>query len=509
MSTATTYSKLGYLMLKKESTAATAVYPNTAFELLSESIVTNWDISPVNTIAGNRSLNSHSVLNKVSGIEGSIELWVEPTTIGHVLTGLFGTGTDTTLTASTSYQHDYQPQNTLISYTMDIKMAGNGYVTRYFGVRVASAEFSLDENKLKLTLNVTAQRVFSCARVLVAATSGTALRLDQTTGLTTSDTLVMLDDADKSTILQELTISSITNETTLVTSTISGAGASLAIDDIAVIKAQSPTYSLSNEFIWSGGAEVYYASGANGIQNLAVKSNVEDFKLTVTNEIEPRWSATGNDVIDRMPASMLLKGVSVEGSFKQFFVNPEWLDVLRKNEQTTLRFDFLGNVITANSAAAASGTLLSNGVSTVVVTTDASEEAGNDWAIKVVQGTSTLSATLSGKLITVTLASVAGNNTTSLVASAIAALTGVASSSIGADLINTTVNPNKVFFTGGRDASEVEKLRFDLPNVHLQPFNANLSTDDVLNEEVSFVAYRDSNDRREIATRLRNATSTY
>jgi len=507
MSDATKYSKLAYLMTIKESTAGTALYPNVAHELLSESMVSNWDFTPANTIAGNRSKNLRPIKNKVGPFNGSVTVLAEPKTLGHWLTGVFGVATDTTLLASVSYQHKFSPATTLKTYTMDIPIAGSSYVQRFIGTRVAGIDFSIADNKLQAAIALSAQKVFQNARVTTAASGGTALVLDQTSGLVAgSDTIIILDKDNPTTELCELTVTTVTSETVLVVSTI---GVSIEVGDIAVIKKQTPTYSLSNELIFSGGASVYMYNGADGMQNLSTVTNCEDFKLSIKNDLEARWAATGCDVVDRMPSNILVKGVEVTGTFSNFYVNPLNLDVLRQMEQTAIRFEFCGATLDTNVAAAATGTIESDGVGTITVTVDAVGEAGNDWAVEFVQGTTPLAAAVSGKLITVTLDATPANNAVATVASAITALTGVSATSTGAGNVTTTDNPNKIAFSGGRDANEVEKLRFDMPDCRFQPFNANLSEDAICNEEISFTAYRDTSDKREIQVMLRNITAAY
>lgn len=509
MSNAASYSKLGYLMLKKESSAGVAVYPDQPVEILSESMEVNWDFSSVSQIAGRRGKNQRPVLNKVGPFEGTLELYVEPRNIGHFLNGVLGEDAITTLSAAVSYGHDFEPLTTLPTYTMDIKIGGAGYVTRYFGVRIKKVTFSIDENKLKASVDISAQRVFDGARVTTAASSGTALLLDQTSGLTTSDTILVLDADAPGTTLATLTVTTVTDENTLAVSTI---GASLSIDDIVVIAAQTPDtedYDMSNELIWSGGADVYINDGADALQGLAAKTNCEEFELTIENELDPRWAATGVDVVDRMPSDIRLKGVSVSGKFSQFHTNPQFMDYLRDNTQLGLRFNFFGATLGANSAAAASATIETDGSGTITVTASTAGEAGNDYAIKIVQGTGALSAAISGKLITVTLASSGAANTVTLVAAAIDALAGVASSSTGTDHVTTTDNPDKIFFNGGRDANERELLRFDLPYAVISPFHPNLGEDDTIMEEIEFTGFWDTNDEREILTRLRNSVSGY
>lgn len=507
MADSTDFSKLSYGALRKESTANTPLTPNVWFELLNEDFKVNWDKTPVNTIAGNRSKNLRPVKNKVGPFKGSFETWVEPKSFGYFLNGCLGEGVVTTLTSSVAYQHVHTPANSIPGYTIDIPVAGEDYLRRFFGARVESLDFSIEDNKLKVKVSVMAQSVFQNARVTLAASSGTALLVDQTLGLTTSDTIQILDKDNPTTELAELTISAVTDENTLAVSTI---GVSIEVGDIVVIKRQAtPSYALSNELIFAGGADAYFYAGANSMQNLSQKSNVEDFGLTVKNNLEARWAASGKNVKDRFPSAILLKDIEVTGKFKQFHINPANIDILRQMGQVGFRMQFLGALLEANSAVAASATIESDGAGTVTPTVDAAGEAGNDYAILVVQGTGALSVSLSGKLITITLSATPSENAVATVATAVAALTGVGATSASTGNVTTTDNPNKIDFNGGRDASEVEKLQFDLPDIRFENFDPNNSTDDIVDEEIEFTAYRDTNDKREIRVKLRNAISDY
>lgn len=509
MADATTYSKLAHLVFSKESPAAAAAYPTIFAELLSESLTNNWDFTASNTVRGNRSKNLRAIKNRVGPFSGNLTVLVEPKTIGYFLTGVMGEATDSTLESALSYQHDFKPLNTLATFTMDIPYAGEDYVKRYIGTRISEIAFDINENKLQATMGIMAQYVFQNARLTAAASSGTTLTLDQTTGLTTSDTIQILDKDNPTTELAELTISSIDSENQLTVSTI---GASLEVDDIVVIKKQVPTrtdYDMSNELIFVGGASGYIASGDHALQNLAAKTNIENFKLTIKNDLEARWGAAGKNIVSRMPQNILAKGVEVTGMISHFHVNPQNMDFLRSNAKVGLRMEFLGNALASNSAAAASATLESDGAGTVTVTADTSGEAGNDYAILVVQGTGALAVSLSGKMITVTLSSTASNNAVATVATAIAALSGVGATSSGSGNVTLDDNPAKVFFSGGRDANEIEKLRFDLPDIRFQPFAANITEDDLINEEINFTAFRDAYDDRDVFVRLRNAKSDY
>lgn len=494
-------------MTAKESVAGTTVYPDTAHELLSENMTANWDWTASGTIANSRSKNFRPIKNRVGPFTGDITFLVEPNTLGEWLGGVLGDATDTTIDAGDSYQHDFEAENTLLTYTMDIAIANESYVHRYIGARISKLDFTINNNKLQATASIMAQKAFQNARVTVAIGSGTTLTVDQTSGLTTSDTIQILDADAPSTVLAELTIGAVVSETVLTVSTI---GVSLAVDDIVVIKRNvSPTYTLSDELIFSGGASAYFGAGTNAIQGLSAATNVENMEVTITNDLEARWAALGTDVVDRMPSTILVKGIEVKGSFSNFHINPEHLDQLRDLEQIGTRFTFLGATIDDNVAAAASGTVETDGAGTITVTVDAAGEDGNDYAIIIEQGTGALSATLSGKLVTVTLDGTPANNTITLVAVAINALTGLTSASTGADLVTTTDNPNKIYFTGGRDAAEKAMLRFDFPDTRYESFGANLSEDGIVNEEINFTAFRDPIEKREINVRLRNAIANY
>ena len=507
MADSTDFSKLSYGALHKESTANTPLTPNVWFELLNEDFKVNWDKTAVNTIAGNRSKNLRPVKNKVGPFKGSFETWVEPKSFGYFLNGCLGEGTVTTLTSSVAYQHIHTPANSIPAYTIDIPVAGEDYLRRFFGARIESLDFSIEDNKLKVKVSVMAQSVFQNARVITAASSGTSLEVDQTLGLTTSDSIQVLDKDNPSTVKATLTIAAIVSETALTVSTI---GASLVVGDIVVIKRQAtPSYALSNELIFSGGADAYFYAGANAMQNLSQKSNVEDFGLMIKNNLEARWAASGKNVKDRFPSAILLKDIEVTGKLKQFHINPANIDILRQMAQVGFRMQFLGTLLEANSAVAATATIESDGAGTVTVTADTAGEAGNDYAVIVQQGTGALSVALSGKLITITLSSTPSNNAVATVATAVAALSGVGATSSSTGNVTTTDNPNKIDFNGGRDANEVEKLQFDLPDIRFENFDPNNSTDDIVDEEIEFTAFRDTNDKREIRVKLRNAISDY
>lgn len=85
-----TYSRAGSVSLKKETTVNTAVIPNVFLPINDEDIATGFDYSPSTPISGNRSVNQRAIKNTIKAPTGSLNLNIEPTTFGHILNGITG-----------------------------------------------------------------------------------------------------------------------------------------------------------------------------------------------------------------------------------------------------------------------------------------------------------------------------------------------------------------------------------------------------------------------------------
>jgi len=84
------YSRVASASLKKETTAEVAITPDVFFDFLAESISTEYGYTPSMPIEANRAKNIRPVDNKISAPNGSITLNVEPKKFGHFLNGVFG-----------------------------------------------------------------------------------------------------------------------------------------------------------------------------------------------------------------------------------------------------------------------------------------------------------------------------------------------------------------------------------------------------------------------------------
>lgn len=485
------YANYGYLSMIKETTAGTAITPTNYLRLVSEGIETKFGVSNVMEIAGSRERNIRSVPNRIE-VGGDVEFYVESKMIGHFLRGLFGAPTTQTLTAATAFRHVFEVTDTPKTYTIDIKPADAPWTHRYFGVQITSLKFEGDDNKIKCTASLSPRKAFINARVTTAANSGTALAIDQTAGLTTSDTILILDKSDGYTTLATLTISGVTSDTLLAVSTI---GVQLDIGDLVVIKKATATYDQDRVFTWLGGSSV---STGDDIDNVTAV-NKEAFELEFKNEVEARYFA-GLEESARYPGDVITKGYSANGRIDKFYESESNIDKLRKNEKFGLRVLMQGETaIEANSAVAASSTWgASNGF---VVTAAAAGKAGNDINVTLVMNTAdTLTATQTGNNILVKLASTtASNNTGTLIAAAIDALSLVTGAAVGTgatQFVAAVDNQNLGFYAGqtnvvGRDANEKPYLQFDAAAAKIEAYFPGGKEDDILMEEIPLTFYKD------------------
>jgi len=85
-----TYSREGYMAVKKEATENTAVTPNVFIPFNDESIAVDYSYTPAVPVSGSRSVNRRAVLNKIPAPAGVVNINVEPKTIGYFLEAIFG-----------------------------------------------------------------------------------------------------------------------------------------------------------------------------------------------------------------------------------------------------------------------------------------------------------------------------------------------------------------------------------------------------------------------------------
>lgn len=84
------YSRLGYMAIKAETTENTAVTPNVFVPIMSEDIVTEWGETPSMPVVAQRALNIRPLDTAIAAPTGTVNILIEPKTIGYFLKAVYG-----------------------------------------------------------------------------------------------------------------------------------------------------------------------------------------------------------------------------------------------------------------------------------------------------------------------------------------------------------------------------------------------------------------------------------
>lgn len=488
------YSNYGYFALGKETTAGTAVVPSVYQRITSESIVPSFGIQAINEIAGERERNVQSIQGSIE-ISGDVSFYVEEKLIGHWLTGIFGAAVDTTA-ASGIYRHTWLVKDQGKTYTIDIQPADAPWVHRFFGVRIMSVTLTKEDNGIMCTASVMPTKAFTLAKITTAASSGTTLLVDQTEGLTTGDTLLVINKTDGFTTIEELTIASVDSATQLTVSTI---GESLSVGDYIMIKraaVTSASYTQCKPFQFQNGTAIYEGDTIDNVSEITK----ENFEIAFTNALEARFGS-GLTEASRYSFDVLTMGYTATGQITRFYESETNIARLRGNSQVGVRYLFQGHepiaTVTAQKASSTWGT--TNGFK---VEASTAGKAGNDINVTIVVNTTdTLAATKSGNDITIKLANAtASNNTGTAIAAVVDALTGVDGTAEGTGAEQFTAAEATINLgsrgTGtdivGLDTDQKPYLQVDFANAKYDPFFPSNEEDNIVPEEITFVAYKDA-----------------
>lgn len=511
------YSNYGYLALKKETTVNTAVVPDNYLRLISENLTANFNNVEINEIASDRDRRQRTIEGRVE-VSGEIEFYVEPKMVGHFLTSVFGDPTTQTLTAGTAFRHTFSVDDPE-SLTIDVQPADAPHVHRFVGCYITGLTLTQEENAVKATASVTAHKAFINARVLADVSSGTTLTMDQTAGLTTSDTIIVAQKENGFTSIAEFTIASIDSETQITT----GSTIAVTIDqnDLVMIKRSTPSYDMRDPFNFNGGTQIY---AGDDVDNTSQECK-EDLEIEVMNEVEARY-CSGLEKEDRFPSDILVKGFMANATLTKYYDNQSYIDKARANAEFGLRVLMQHDTVLEANSATQARTYWGTG-NGFYVEADTAGKAGNDYNVTIVINTTdTLAASISGNNILIQLANTdASKNTGTLIAAAVNALSGVSSSAEGAGteqftaaVDNTNLGDTISGATAavvGRDASEQAYLQFDFAAAVADNFEVGNNEDEIITQEIPLKFLKDtdpSDDQRKkytVKVRLVNSVSSY
>jgi len=138
------YSREGYLALVAEVTENTAVKPTVFVPLMSEDIVTEWGVVPATPVSAERTMNLRGVSKIIAGPNGTLNVLAEPKTMGYFLKGVFGAVSSGQLMKMTSASGDWAIADTVTGGS-SAKTATVAYVSTeldYILVTSPSGEFT-------------------------------------------------------------------------------------------------------------------------------------------------------------------------------------------------------------------------------------------------------------------------------------------------------------------------------------------------------------------------------
>lgn len=305
------------------------------------------------TVTGGTSAATATVL--AVSAEGDYLIMGSPTgtftAAGEALTGGSSGATATLgVNAGTVYGHEFKgPQDSLPTFTVEFGYDDMAF--RFTGVRFNGFNsISHDNNIITAEINMFARAEFKHARVTAAVTSGSGAKtipLDQTTGLVATDSIkvfrpstgAFLDFSASS--VKTHTVGTIPGETSI---TVTDLQTALAVGDLVVLAPLTPSYSVERELAWIG-ASVARLSTTPTLALAASAASIEEFELSIMNEMEGRHAANGTNVVNRFPAKNHLKKLSLEGSIKKAYLDQTYLDIVRNATAMALQVRHTGRQI--------------------------------------------------------------------------------------------------------------------------------------------------------------------
>ena len=393
------YSRLGYMALKVESSENTAVLPNTFIPILSEDVVAKYDVSVSMPVAASRTINLRGLPNAIPAPSGKITVNVEPKTFGHFLRGCYGTSSDgryLPFTASTntfvageivtngsgstatvvvaSAEKDYvlttggwntpftsgmsvygiTSSATAVLGTVSSTVYGHQFVSpqtslptytvefgylneavRYTGVRFHEILVNQKNNIITAEITMTARAEFKHARVTAITTAGSSKTI-------TVDQTTGLIAADSIKIFRPSTGAFLETNTVATipsetTFTVATLSNAVAVGDLIILAPQTTTYTVANEFTWVGKSTLRDSETSMTAALTATPESIEDFEINLMNDLESRHAANGANIINRFPANNYLKGLKGSGKLKKVYVDMTWLDRVRTNRPFSLQ----------------------------------------------------------------------------------------------------------------------------------------------------------------------------
>lgn len=219
-------TRLSYLAIKRESTAAVAVKPTHFLRFKDGDVMFKQEIIANNPIQNNR----WNALNAVKGkatAEGTYNVDLDANECVHFLAPALGGLATTDVSSNTAaYRHDITVANTLPTFSLEqgkgnLTDTSNNYqnfvVHRAYGVMVDSFKISGSDGILNLAVTVKAHGLLMKRNLIADAAAGSsvALSLDSAEGFVAADSVLTYDETPQSEV-DAIASLSLTNKTVTI-----------------------------------------------------------------------------------------------------------------------------------------------------------------------------------------------------------------------------------------------------------------------------------------------------
>lgn len=308
-------ASLGYVAVKKETTAGTAVTPNTYVPYYEQSMTTNFNLIEDEPVVGSKWGRFQNLRGHRSHT-GSITIMAEANSIGYFMDML---ATKTATSGSNPYTHTFKDSTSTQpnSYTMDISYGSQ--VVRFAGVQASKVTFGWDGDLMTATFELSALSSFYGREITSVSTTtvnfksgGTDYDPSPSGGLVASDLVYVVDDAGVTANLST-TISSITDADTVV---LGASAASFASGDMLVLRPATPSYTLLAPFTWN---RTQFCFGVDASTALSATQTRLDSgtEVSIMHEFSDKEGTNRSGAFD--PASLPRTVYDLSFKIKKFF----------------------------------------------------------------------------------------------------------------------------------------------------------------------------------------------
>lgn len=316
-------TRLGYLMIKRETTPALAVKPTRPVRFKDGQVMLKQEIIANNPIQNNRWLALNSVPGKISS-DGSYNVDLDANECVHFLAAALGSisSADVGSTADgTVFTHTLTVANTLPTFTLEQGKGNltdttnnrqNYQVDRAFGCVVDTFTISASDSIAMMEVGIKTAGIFQMSRLISNASAGSsvALALTSSEGLVATDVLNVYDTTPKN---ESATVSTVSIANS--TATVATLAQSYTVANSAKVELipQTPSYSVPAQVLSFFHARFRFGSDLTAAAS-ATPENVEDWSLEYSNDVEERYGS-----LRAAPSVIAPKGAKCTLKFSKYF----------------------------------------------------------------------------------------------------------------------------------------------------------------------------------------------